>query len=581
MRWWRQGRAAAVAAVVALVALIVPPVPPAGAAPANVAVSPVDDGLDYQQPSLAWDRAHPRRLAIAYMEGSRRQVCGLGRSTDGGDAWRSEVLVGPGGRLPIPEGFAACWNPSVTYGPDGTLYYLFQTSLLASNPYSHVFVTASGDNGDTFSPPVAVDPASPTYPGLRGGGDWWPSMAVDPGSGALYVTWSRFTALLDTSQVVVSASADGGRTFTQPVRVSPADQIHVTGSLLAVGADGGVHLAWLDYTQWERGAFTADGSANYSNAELLTALPKLYEDAGSRLDFTQGVGCTTFAGPSYRGGRGGGGCVLPATLSTAASTDGAKTFSAAGGPDRGVHLGCPAPLFTTGRPPSGQHHCDRLHTSFYDHNVHALTAGSRPGQLVTAWWDTGAPVDTVVAAARAEAPARVAVAESGDAGVSWQTQAAVGVLAGGQQHRPALSVAPDGRLDIAYYNLTVDGTQDVYSVSVSASAPGDPFAPPARITSRPSDGSVGPKGDEGRASFGNHLAVASTNREVFVAWTDTRSEHGHQAVYFAAHAVGRGGTPMARIVALGAAAAIAAAAAVVLRRRRRAASRVSGRPAGG
>ena len=108
----------------------------------NVSVTPAD-GRDYQQPSLALDPANAAHLVLAFQDGGKHELCGLARSGDGGRTWSARSLVGAGGVFPVPEGFAACWNPSVAFGAGGTVYYLFQTSLLPSNPYSHIMLAVS------------------------------------------------------------------------------------------------------------------------------------------------------------------------------------------------------------------------------------------------------------------------------------------------------------------------------------------------------------------------------------------------------------------------------------------------------
>ncbi len=557
--WSRPLRVAGILVLVSAVAAVAPP---ATAVAANVVVTPAD-GADYQQPSLAWDPAHPSHLAIAYQEGNRRQVCGLARSNDGGRAWKAEVLVGPGGRFPLPPGFAACWNPAVAYGPGGSLTYVFQTSRAPDNPYSNVLVATSVDGGAHFEPPHPVDPTAPAAVPGRGGGDWWPQLGVDRRRGTVYATWSRFTPLAGPSKVLAAASTDGGRSFAAPTQASPSDQVDVGGPTPSVGPDGTLYVAWLDLTQWERGAYVDPaGLPIFPPDQLDQALTRFYAQAGHRLDFTQGIGCTGFKVDGMSYARGNRGCELPATVAVAASSDQGRTFSLGAPPGRGVDLGCRPPF---NEPANPAHHCDRTHTSFYDHNVQALAAGSSARGVVAGWWQSPA-----------DGPGRLSVSVSTNGGAGWRTADAVGV--GGRsndQHRPSLSVAPDGRLDVVFYDLAPNGAQDVYRVS--APRLGSAFSAPVKVSKRPSDSSTGPRSDDDRASFGDHLAVASSAKAVFSAWTAVAPGSTHQGVVFASDPVGSssGNAWLPWIVGLGLVTVVVLAAAVTVAARRRSVGRLA------
>lgn len=522
------------------------------APPVNVRVA-LPDGRDDQQPSLAVDPRNTKVLALAYQslsQGGSERSCGFAASTDGGTHWSSSILYGPGGRSAVPNGSAACWNPSAVYGADGTLYYCFQTSVLPGNPYSRVLVTSSRDGGASFGVPADVDAGAPLFPGQRAGGDWWPSLALDEHRGTVYITWSQFTAGLDSSRILLAASTDAGHTFLAPAVVSPPEQLDVTGSVVAVSGDGDVYVTWTDYTQWERGDLLRCGGAGcspygFTDAQMRQALRDFYADEGARLDFTQGLGCEAFRTPVMsedgldgRGLNRGGSCALPAAVQTAHSSDDGTTWQQGSPPASSTYLGCYVEYPDEPPPwPSG-HVCDATHFSNYNHNLVRSATSITGIALAVAWWDTGGY--------SLGGTARVSVATSDDSTSTWRTTMAACLppgLSADQQHRPMLSVAPDGRLDLACYDLNSGGHQSVYCAS--ASRIGATFATPVRIDSDVSSASVGPASDDGRASFGDHLAVASTNDRVDVAWTDTRSGLTHQAIFFAALPVhsGASGSP--------------------------------------
>lgn len=536
----------AVASGVGVLVLIVPGISvfaaaalsAAGPTSANVRVSP-QDGRDYQQPSMAVDPVRSGHAAVAYQEGGHvRDACWLSLSMDGGRTWTPRPLIGAGGAWPIPEGFSACWNPAVAFGPEGTLYYLAQTSLNAMNPYSHIVLATSRDGGSTFTAPHPVDTAV-VPPGARAGGDWWPSMAVDHRSGTIEVTWSSFTPLLDNSNVMIAASVDHGRTFAAPVKASTADQEDVTGSMVAFNSDGTLDAAFVDYTQWERGylvgcAPLACDHGPWTDQQVIDGVTTYFASQGRRLDFTQGIGCDQVSlpnrpgGVSFRYGRGGMCDSDALVIASRGASGGVQTQAAPIG--SGAALGCGG---IAG--PTVGHSCDPVHPSFLDHNLLSLAGGARRGRAYIAWWDNGD--------AMSDAPSRLHLAVSSDGGATWDLAPNPPMSAGREadsQHRPSLSISANGRLDIAFYDTSPDSVQRVF---VTSAAETDlAFGPAIEISDASSNAGVGPLADDAWPSFGDHLAVASTPADTLVAWTDTRSG-AHQTVYFGTHPVAEPSPP--------------------------------------
>lgn len=510
-------------------------------APANVTVTP-SDGRDYQQPSLALDPTHPGYLALAYQDGGAHHVCGLALSADGGTAWSPRSLIGEGGAISVPEGFAACWNPSVAYDGSGVLYYLFQTSLLPSNPYSHVMITVSHDGGNTFGVPHAVDPMSPEYPGMRAGGDWWPQMVVDQKRSVVYVTWSRFTPELDSSWILVAASHDGGTTFSTPLQLSGSLEKDVTGSQAAVEPNGTLVVDWIDYTSSERGVDQCisveaspcydwgNSSFGYTTQQMEAGMLSIYRDLGTRLYFTQGLGCADFVTPSlltpdfgYTQIERGGQCAQPSIVRVAISSDSGRSAQEVSTPGTTVSIGC-TDDYTERLPPQPPDHiCGPTHYSLYDHNQVTGASSTTQGELLAAWWDSEGD--------QGQGPSRVSLSLSLDGGQQWRTTTAVGAAGHAQdmQHRPAIATAPDGRLDVVYYDLAPGGAQEVYEVSEPNPRRG--LSPPVRVSDDSADAAIGPVSDDNRASFGDHLAAVSGTDAVYVAWTATGG--AHQVITFA------------------------------------------------
>ncbi len=92
------------------------------------------------------------------------------------------------------------------------------------------------------------------------------------------------------------------------------------------------------------------------------------------------------------------------------------------------------------------------------------------------------------------------------------------------QYLPKLAVAPDGRLDVLYYDRRADRRNLLNQVSLQSSFDhGETFSPAIRLSSRPSDSRIGFGAKEGLPDLGSRLALISTDRAALGLWTDTRA----------------------------------------------------------
>ncbi|MDQ3350048.1 MAG: glycoside hydrolase [Acidobacteriota bacterium] len=218
----------------------------------DVAVSTAEPGA-FRQPALAVDPTDPKRLAIAYAEGRRQDRCMVARSVDGGASWSNETLVGSGGRFAVPPDYPRCLDPNLAYGPDGTVYYLYEVGF-GTNPLAQRqgFLSVSRGGGD-FEQPRPVDPDGVGADRT----DLFSEMAVDPTSGRIYVGFLRYcepsvpepralpACLPDPLKTVVASSGDGGRSFSQPVQSSDSSSTPAQQSV-AVDRGGMVYSVWAD-----------------------------------------------------------------------------------------------------------------------------------------------------------------------------------------------------------------------------------------------------------------------------------------------------------------------------------------------
>jgi hypothetical protein len=91
------------------------------------------------------------------------------------------------------------------------------------------------------------------------------------------------------------------------------------------------------------------------------------------------------------------------------------------------------------------------------------------------------------------------------------------------QYLPKLSVAPDGRLDVLYYDRRADRTNVLNEVSLQASFDeGKTFTPRVKVSDRAFSSRIGFGLERGLPDLGSRLGLLSTNTRAYAVWTDTR-----------------------------------------------------------
>lgn len=94
---------------------------------------------------------------------------------------------------------------------------------------------------------------------------------------------------------------------------------------------------------------------------------------------------------------------------------------------------------------------------------------------------------------------------------------------GTAQYRPQLSVAPDGRLDVVYYDRRADRTNVLNEVSLQASFDeGETFIPRVKVSDRAFSSRIGSGLERGLPDLGSRLGLLSTDNRAYAVWTDTR-----------------------------------------------------------
>lgn len=408
---------------------------------------------------------------------ARGSGCGIQFSTNAGLSWTE-------GASPLPRNVAACVRNTngpiadLAFAPDGTLFYAFAGYPRADDFHSRIYVARSTDLGRTFQT-AAVPGLDPPYPDDSFGTPALPTVAVDP---------------TNPRRVYVAFQANYGL-FSLPGSVFPPGKFSSSYPLRA-------YVARSD-----------DGGATFGQPVPVSNDPK---DHATRAYLTIGKQgeLYVFAGevntPVPFGSTN-----PPAAprifLST--STDGGRSFS-----QKVIHTSEP------GRP--GDEYAVLLAMS--------PAVDLKSGDVYLTWEDTG------------RRPPAVLFSRSSDQGATWSPPVKVNDADPGRQWdfdemEPAVSVAPNGRIDVAWLDYRNDYTftpastspnalQDVYLSSSTDG--GRTWSTNMRVTDRSIDRRLSDVWSTGvRHAVGLH----ALDTGAYVAWDDTRNATGDtkaQDVYF-------------------------------------------------
>lgn len=154
----------------------------------------------------------------------------LSRSTDGGRTFTPSVV--------LESNSCPCCRTASAVAPDGTIYVSYRK--IFEGGIRDIAVVHSNDGGQSFSEPVRVHADGWVFPGCPHAGA---DLAVD-NEGRLHVAW--YTGTPSDPGAYYAISADGGRSFGAPTRLTPPGPIPTTQVALASDAEGNVWVAWED-----------------------------------------------------------------------------------------------------------------------------------------------------------------------------------------------------------------------------------------------------------------------------------------------------------------------------------------------
>lgn len=342
--------------------------------------------------------------------------------------------------------------------------------------------------------------------------------APDVAFGADGVLYMSFVTLAGKANSPNAAwlvrSRDGGRTLSNPVKIAPLGKNAFTVRLTADPVEPEhLYLTWLAASDLGLYRFgtpgnpinaisSTDGGRSWSapvqvnspdrqrvvapspavgpNGELYV----LYVDLGDdRLDYEgehKGAG-----GPPYDG---------TWQLVLGRSTDAGKTWQESVVDDNVT----PTERFIVFTPPYPSLAVDqssgRLYAGFQD---------GREGDSDVYVWTLPSGADSW------DGPTRVNDTSTGD---------------GTTQYRPQLSVAPNGRLDVAYYDRRADSKDVLNDVSYQASFnDSKSFSDSIQLSDESFSSRIGSGSDRGLADLGSRLGLISSDDRALAVWSDTRA----------------------------------------------------------
>lgn len=215
----------------------------AGAAPDKAPLGPATQPIQvtkgdedplrtYSGPFMAVDPANSDNIVASFAD-FRSRRCGLMRSTDGGASWRKLDAS------PAPQSYPSCMsnNSNVFQGPlafgrNGTLYYGLagwdvQDRAVGSGGNVNILVARSTDLGDTWQSTVVRNVRGAEGENVENNRPVG-QIAVDSKSGSddiVYISWQYSTPFVlapdaNPLRAVVAVSTNGGRNFGEPVNIT-------------------------------------------------------------------------------------------------------------------------------------------------------------------------------------------------------------------------------------------------------------------------------------------------------------------------------------------------------------------------
>jgi len=225
--------------------------------------TPPTDVLQQNEPSIAVHPANANVIAVGVNDVRTVGISddawqGLAVSTDGGASFAFETLIpgypgdtSPAGLASPVRGNAAASDPWLGFDAAGNLYFSFiafqrtppgQPSSTVANALAVAKYHISAAGAVTYLGTVVVERGTV---GL-GQQEDKEALAVDRGTGRVYVCWARFTG--GQNHASVEYSADGGQSWNASQFSGPQSDINnMQGCNLAVAPNHDVYVSWRTF----------------------------------------------------------------------------------------------------------------------------------------------------------------------------------------------------------------------------------------------------------------------------------------------------------------------------------------------
>ena len=478
--------------------------PPQLTKPVNATKADLNPQRTYGGPSLSVNPDDPDIIVGGFIE-FRARKCGLIRSTDGGATWK--ILESTPEIKSQPYCQAAnsnIFHAPVAWGRDNTLYLATHAWDETTRTQTSIIVARSTDLGDTWSTVFARDARNTS--GVDQENDRpVTGLVVDSKSGSqdtVYVLYrraytNRTAPNAAPQEPVVAVSRDGGRTFEEPVSAlgnvyedAALRELPLTRRTTTTAGPGTTTTVPPAGSQ----AAQPNDIKNYgasSNGQGLTI------DNKGNLYVTYMSEVANVAAP-------------PRAIMASTSTDKGKTWtSTMAVPFSYEQAQNPRNVWTPGGGPNG--------------TLHIVWEWRQP-ETLTSYADVG-------------------YIRSTDGGATWSKPRSI---ADDKRENyngkflPMLSVAPNGRLDAAWWDTRDDPgirSNDVYYAY--SDNDGETWSKNIRVSDQTIDRRFGVWGNN--FDQNSPPALASTNQFAFLGWDDTRFSTGEEGKIVLASPVGTEG----------------------------------------
>ncbi len=198
---------------------------------------PLPDGATYPysqiEPSIAIDPNNPKHMAAGSV------LSDYYYSTNGGKKWKSKTLYSK---------YGVYGDPVLMFDNHSRLYYFHLSNYLETSRLDRIVCQSAKKVCKKFD-----DGTFPKPSGTKVQDKHW--TVLNEATNEIYMTWTQFDAYdskdpKDTSIIVFSETADQGKTWSDPIRISKfgGDCVDgdntVEGAVPAVGPNGEIYVTW-------------------------------------------------------------------------------------------------------------------------------------------------------------------------------------------------------------------------------------------------------------------------------------------------------------------------------------------------